>query len=263
MLFPAAFQAEAFKQQLDAALRPSEFGVQTIAVAANGERAVANSLEFGMYLGMFSYFIIVAAIILTILLFALGIDQRESQFGVLRAIGFTPKKVRLMALIEGGIVALVGSLLGALGGLGYTKAMIAALSTVWKGAIGGLQIVFEPTVSSTLSGSYVVFFIAVVAMFLATRRTARRKPVELMSGNTEADLVATETKPLRRTKSFWGALIGVIFALGSIGAGLQDNINSEVQAGAFAGAGFFPSRGGRWRRKLVAREIPQVARRLA
>ena len=227
-----------FKQELDAALKPRQFGVQTLPIADYGQRAVANSLEFGMYLSFFSYFIIVAAIILTILLFALSIDQREPQIGVLRAIGFPPEKVRRMILFEGSVVALIGSLLGALGGIAYTKGMIAALSSVWKDAIGGLQISFSPSLTSVFSGAYGVLFIAFIAMFFATRRVAKRKPVELMSGHTDADLNAMEGKPLFRCKGFWALLTGGLMAVMSIAAGMGD-LTAEVQAGAFAGAGFF------------------------
>ena len=130
--FPSSFDSDTFRATLDEKLRPDEFGVNLIDLAKGRQRAVSHSLDLGLYLTALSYFIIIAAIILTVLLFALGLDQRESQIGTLRALGLTARSVRRAYMIEGGIVALLGSALGILGGIAYTKGMIHALTSVWQ-----------------------------------------------------------------------------------------------------------------------------------
>ncbi len=235
MRFPPAFEAEPFREALDAKLTPDRFGVSLINLASSGERAVTNSLDFGMYLSAFSYFIIIAAIILTVLLFALSIDQRESQLGTMRALGFKAGRVRKILFIEGGIIALLGSLLGIIGGLLYTKGMIAALSTVWRGAIGDLQIRFSPDSLAGLAGAYGIFFMALIAIFFATRRVSKRRPVELIHGTAEQDFHAAST-PLVKQKKFWLALLllgGAILSLS--GAGSQSD--PMKQAGGFFAGG--------------------------
>lgn len=212
--FPQGFDGEAFETKLDGLLEPAEFGVPLIDLDVNRERAVTHSLDFGLYLSMLSYFIIVAAIILTILLFCLGLDQREEQIGTLRALGFKAYEVRKAYFLEGGVIALVGSLLGIAGGLGYTAALIAALRSVWSDAIGGMEIVFEPEMISGILGANVIFFVAVVAIILATRRISKRRPVQLLSGMAEERL--KETKPLAKRFLLWGLILSALGALVSL-----------------------------------------------
>ena len=215
--FPKGFDGDAFARDLDERLAPAEFGVHLIDLEKSREEAVLHSLDFGMYLSLFSYFIIVAAIILTILLFALGLDQRETQIGMLRSLGFKPGRVRVAYFIEGGTVALVGSMLGVLGGLGYTRGMIAALTSFWRDAIGDLEIAFAPTMASGISGAYGIFFVALVAMVLATRRISRRTPVQLLAGSEAvAESQVRAGKPLLQRMSFWGLVMGGIVGVASL-----------------------------------------------
>lgn len=235
--FPEGFDGEAFKSQLDAQLVPEEFGVHLIDLQQSRELAVAHSLDFGMYLSALSYFIILAAIILTVLLFALGLDQRESQIGTLLALGFRPRQVRLAYFIEGGVVALIGGVLGVLGGVIYTKLMIAALTSVWKGAIGGLQIVFAPSMGSGLAGAYGMFFMALMAMGFATRRISKRSPVQLLNGSSDEGVASlVGEKSLFKRKAFWGGGIALILGVGSLLAG-QGGSNAMIQTLSFFSGG--------------------------
>lgn len=238
MRFPASFDGETFAQTLDEKLTPGDFGVQLVDLQEGRQKAVTHSLDFGLYLSALSYFIIIAAIILTVLLFALGLDQRESQLGVMRAMGFTPGKLRLAYAIEGGLVALIGSALGIFGGLAYTKGMIAALGSLWQGAVGGMKISFAPQMVSGVGGVYGIFFMALLAMFLATRRVSKRKPVDLINGNASAEATRDSSKPLTKRKTFWCLWICVLLATVSLlGAGQAPN--AMVQTVSFFSGGMF------------------------
>lgn len=231
--FPDGFDGEAFRATLDSKLAPSEFGVHLLDLALSRQMAVTHSLDFGMYLSALSYFIIIAAVILTVLLFALGLDQRESQTGVLRALGFRPGQVRMAYFLEGGLVALIGSGLGVLGGLGYTQGMIAALGTVWRGAVGGLRVVFEPSLVSGISGAYGVFFMGLMAMIFATRRISKRSPVQLLTGSaTGAEHRSRAERPWYKRKAVWGLALSLLGALGALSAGSNQS-NAMIQTVSF------------------------------
>ena len=51
------------------------------------------------------------------LLFQFGLEQRASEVGTLLAVGFTPKQVRRLLLAEAAALALLGGILGAIGGV--------------------------------------------------------------------------------------------------------------------------------------------------
>ena len=69
------------------------FGRREASIAATALRnqrvtASAGATDFGAYFSYFSFFLMVAALLLAALFFRLSIEQRASQIGVLRAGGF-------------------------------------------------------------------------------------------------------------------------------------------------------------------------------
>ena len=61
--------------------------------------AAGGTTPFGVYFLSFSFFVIAAAVMLVVLLFRLGIEQRAKQLGLLLALGFRPRQAARL-LIE-------------------------------------------------------------------------------------------------------------------------------------------------------------------
>ena len=78
----------------------------------------------------------VSALMLAVLFFKLGVEQRLRQIGVLRAAGYSMSVVRRLLLGEAIILAVVGAALGIAGAVLYGKLIIYALGTWWVGAVG-------------------------------------------------------------------------------------------------------------------------------
>ncbi len=98
----------AFHGRLD----PASLGLFFRPVRAEALAAAEQAQDFGgLFLG-FSFFLILAALLLTGLLFTLGVEQRAEEVGTLLATGFTPARVRGLFLLEGGVLALAGGLAG-------------------------------------------------------------------------------------------------------------------------------------------------------
>ncbi len=135
----------------------------------------------GLFLGL-SCFIIVSALLLTGLLFLLGIEQRTSQVGLMLAVGFTGRQTRRIMLAEGAVLAVIGAVLGTIAGTAYTKAMLLSLAGVWSDAVASARITFHATWASMVGGAAAGTAAAVAAMYLALRRQLRRRPAELLSG---------------------------------------------------------------------------------
>ena len=143
---------EAVYRNLLANLRPEDVGLRFEAVREQALKSAAQGQDFGQLFLGFSLFLVVAALLLMALLFQLGLEQRASEVGILLALGLTPKQVRRLLLVEGAALALVGGIVGALGGMGYAKAMLWALTTVWRSAIGGAELQFHATAASLFIG---------------------------------------------------------------------------------------------------------------
>ena len=81
--------AAALQQNLQKRLAPDSQGVTITSVRALALGASSGATDFGEYFTYFSFFIVVSALLLVVLFFRLGIEQRLRQIGILRATGYT------------------------------------------------------------------------------------------------------------------------------------------------------------------------------
>ncbi len=222
---------------LDACLRqglnPGALGLYFLPVRDQALQAGAQSLDFGQLFVGFSLFLIAAGLMLTALLFTLGVERRAEEIGILLALGITPGRIRRLLLIEGAGTAAAASVTGLLLGTLYTRIVIGALSTVWSGAVAGsaLQHHAEPTTVAV--GAAAGFVAAVVSIALALRGQAR-SPVRVLLAPGGAADQATDS-----AARAWAGLPSSILGLGG-GAALAlvgTQSGHEVAAGAFFGAG--------------------------
>jgi ABC-type antimicrobial peptide transport system permease subunit len=173
----------ALKQDVD----PAKMGIGFLPVRDQALQAASQAMDFGqLFLGM-SFFLIVAALILTGLLFVFTMQQRAPEFGTLLALGFRPGQIRLLVLAEAGAVALLASVLGALAGTAYTRALIFGLSRFWQGAVAHAAIRYHAEPGTALMGGASGFACAVITMAVASWRQTRRTGRELLAADFTLD----------------------------------------------------------------------------
>jgi ABC-type antimicrobial peptide transport system permease subunit len=182
---PAAAYKEALEQKILANLKPEELGLRFEPVREQALKAAEQSQDFGgLFLG-FSFFLILAALLLMALLFQLSLEQRAPEIGTLLALGFAPKQVRRLLLGEGVVLSLLGGILGTLGGLAYAGAMLHGLTTIWRDAVGASSLSFHFTAQTLLIGLLASTAVCVLTIWLALRKFVRRPARELLAGDLE------------------------------------------------------------------------------
>ena len=164
------------------ALEPASLNLVFRAVKHEALLAVDRSIDFGgLFIGL-SFFLILAALVLTGLLFAFGIENRTSEAGTLLALGWRRNDVRRLQITEGCVLAASGSIIGAVLGVGYNQGVLRMLATVWRGAVGTSALVPHIRVLSIVIGVGTGIVAATIAMWLATRRQAIVSVRQLQSG---------------------------------------------------------------------------------
>ena len=216
--FPAAPDtiakvSEHLKQSAD----PARAGLVFIPVEAQALAAVQKAMDFGgLFIGM-SFFLIVAALLLTGLLFVFGIQHRIEQIGMLLALGFRHKQVRRLFLAEGAVVAVVGSTLGAALSTLYTRGLLHGLATYWQGALANSSIQYHATFGSIAMGAVISLVCALLTMFFALRKYMRKPARELLYMDFSQSLETSREGRGRRATLYIGAggvaLAAIIMAL--------------------------------------------------
>jgi ABC-type antimicrobial peptide transport system permease subunit len=234
---PGDVPPQTFVNQIETSLprrlRPADLGLRFEPVREQALRAANQAQDFGQLFLGFSFFLIVAALILMALLFQFGLEQRAAEVGTLLALGFTPQGVRRLFLWEGATLAALGGGFGAVGGLAYARAMLHGLTTLWRDAVGVSALGFHVTATTLVTGFLAGVVVGVLAIWLTLRKQAQRPARELLAGSSEFQgLVFASPASRRGVRLGWMALAG---AIGLVGwAGTRGAAGS---AGAFFGAG--------------------------
>ncbi len=207
---------------LERALDPKQLGFIVQEVKQEGLRASSQSVDFGqLFLGL-SFFIIAAALLLTGLLFVFNVEQRGAESGLLLAVGFPRKSVRRLLMGEGAVLVFLGGVLGAVAGLFYNQLVLAALKTVWRGAVGTSTLRMHLNPPTILIGSLLGMITAFSCIWIVARRMVEQPVSELQRGLARLDTVGRKRTRVSRWTSLL-SLLGVagILATADFGRGRE------------------------------------------
>lgn len=195
----AAESLPEFRAAVLAELAPDDLGLAFVPIKALGLQAASGSTDFsGLFIG-FSLFLILSAIILVGLLFRLGLEQRVRQVGLLAALGYTPRQVSRLLLIEGILLAVLGGGLGCFAAIGYAHLMVYGLKTWWIGAVGTRFLFVFVQPGSVVIGSAIAVIAALAAIAWALRQLRATSVREQLVGVLDPDVPLVEQS--RRMRS--------------------------------------------------------------
>lgn len=232
--YPAGTAPEGVAATLKSTLDPAAVGLQFQPVLAQALAASEQSQDFGQLFLGFSFFLVVAALLLMALLFQFGVEQRAGEVGTLLALGFTPRQVRRLLLCEGGALALIGGVLGVGGGLGYARTMLHGLTTIWREAVGTSSLAFHVSAATLVVGLSASTVVALFTIWLALRKQARQPACVLLAEGGVAETHIPNSKSQKLSRGVWIGAIAVLLGLGLLGWGARQPENA---AESFFGAG--------------------------
>ena len=219
---------------------PASLGFAFQPIRLRAIEASSGTTPFeGLFLG-FSFFIIAAAVMLTMLLFKLGVEQRAAEVGLMLALGLGLKRVSRLLLVEGTIVAAVGAALGTLLGVGYAWLMLTGLRTLWLDAVTVPFLTLYVTPKSLAIGYVTGVVVSLVAIWWSLRSLRRLSVRRLLANQAaESDLAPVAASAERRRGR--SLQIGAVLQWGSLAlavalAGVAMILQDQAQVGAFFGS---------------------------
>ena len=189
-------------------------------VRSEAAAAAQGTTDFGQYFLYFSFFLVVSALLLAYLFFAVGLEQRTQEVGLLAAVGFPPRAIRRSFIREGAILAGIGALIGAIAAVGYGAAIMYGLRTWWVGAVGTTELTLHVAPQWLAIGVAGALSAGVLAIWLGVRAMTRRSARSLLKGETEPRLkyARWRTAIIAMALTALGAVLVVAGALGVIDA---------------------------------------------
>jgi putative ABC transport system permease protein len=223
--------ADRLRSVLRPLLPPQAAGVTVRDVRREALAASAGATDFGEYFTYFSFFIVASALLLTLLFFRLGVEQRLREIGILRATGFTTSQLRRLLVSEALALAIAGSVIGMAGAWIYGRLIIFGLRTWWVGAVGTTQLSMHVSSTSLAIGALAGVVTAIICVAISLRSVARLSPRLLLTAHTiEGDrTIAQRSRRIEIVKWILAAAGTMMLAAGFTNRGLR--------TGMFFGAG--------------------------
>jgi putative ABC transport system permease protein len=190
-------------------LDPVSVGLVFLPVREGALRSAGEGTDFGQLFVGLSFFIVVAALLLTGLLFVFGIEQRAQEMGLLLALGFTVRRVRGLLLGEGLVVAVIGAAMGVACGLLYNEAVLRELGTVWRGAVGMSNLHVHVVPSTLFMGFLCGVVMALLAMIAMVRQQSLKSVAQLQKAGGAA-VQGGGSRPMASLLTMGTCFIGVL-----------------------------------------------------
>ena len=180
-------------------LRTAVAELNGVEVDAPKARVLDDAAGFGAGLtevfsaiGVFS---VLAGILLLVNLFVMLAEERKAELGMLRAVGFTRRRLTRAFAIEGAIYAIVAAGLGALVGLGIGWLVAAVAGPVFSSADGaGYPLEIAP--ASLALGAGIGLIISLVTIWATSLRIARLNIIRAIRDLPEPRIVQVRARTL-------------------------------------------------------------------
>lgn len=165
------------------AIDPAAAGFTTRSVRADALAAAQGTTDFGEYFLYFSFFLVVSALLLAYLFFAVGLEQRTTEVGILASMGFTSSAIRTLFVREGAMLAAIGAVIGSAAAVAYSAVILYGLRTWWIGAVNTTDLTLHVSPLWLASGALGAFVVGLAALWIGIRAMSRRSARSLLKGD--------------------------------------------------------------------------------
>lgn len=138
----------------------------------------------GLFLSM-SFFLIVASVSLTAMLFRFNVEQRNTESGLLAALGVRSRKVMRWRLGEALVIVTLGSILGLGLAIVYSLGILRFLETIWSEGSSESLFAFHMDAGSVAGGVVGFIALSMLAVWLTVRKQARKSASLRLEAGTE------------------------------------------------------------------------------
>lgn len=155
-------------------MNPSMLGFTLEATRTKGYEAAGSGVDFSELFGGLSFFLLVAGILLTVLLFLMNLESREAQLKTMVVMGIPVKVIRRMMLWESMVVAGIGALAGLGLAIVYNRLVFIALNGVWKDVVRTDMMHMDVNLSTLLTGLLITLLVAFLTLFFPLTRKLKK-----------------------------------------------------------------------------------------
>jgi putative ABC transport system permease protein len=176
--------ATSLEKRILETLTPADAGLLVRDLAADSRSAAASPVDIASLFLSMSFFLILAAVALTAMLFRFNVEQRNHESGLLAAVGIPARKILRWRMLEGLVVVTIGGILGCLLALAYTRGLLLFLESIWSRG-GDRTFRFHAGLGSITGGLIGFVLMMMSTIWIVTRNQAKRPASLRLESGTE------------------------------------------------------------------------------
>ncbi len=229
-------QTVALEASLLQGFDPGKLGFELRDARNRGVEAASEGVDFTELFAGLSFFLLVAGILLTVLLFLLNLESRYHQLGTLVVMGIPLKTIRRIMLAEGMLVAVPGALAGVLLSILYNHLVFLAMNGVWRDVVRTEMMYIHIRPGTLAAGWLITLVISFAALYFPLNRNLRKRFRSYRSKEKEGGL--RNLLQIGYTRHRWLLLAAVIAGMTALALIVSQSVRMEVvNAGVFFAAG--------------------------
>jgi ABC-type lipoprotein release transport system permease subunit len=228
---------DGFERELLDQLHLADLGFRWDAVRRRAIQASAGNTDFGMLFIGFSSFLIISAAMLAALLFRLNTERRADEIGLLLSLGFSPRSVSAVLVLEGLALAVVGGVWGILASAGYAWLMLAGLRSWWSSAVNAPFLRLHLSATTFCIGFAAGVIVAAGSMIWSVRGLARRAPRSLLAGAIQERSRSSLRRGADRVAGTFFLIAVAVAAYAAVGRGEKQALWFFLSGAAMMAAG--------------------------
>jgi ABC-type lipoprotein release transport system permease subunit len=250
--------SDSLEKMLLSNLKVTDLGFALLSVRSEGINAADNAVDFGELFLSLSFFIILAGIIFTALVYVLSTEIRSRESAILAGLGFNKKQIIWFRFSESLLVIVLGGILGSLVGIAYNYGLVAGLNTIWHDAVREKMLIVYISPLTLITGAVSGIILALLTIWFVTRKKLKQ-PIANLIRNAPAEAKSIRSDNQRNRililSGFAGAIIlilisiltssyenaalflsaGALFLMGAV-AFISHNINKPSSIEALSGS---------------------------
>jgi putative ABC transport system permease protein len=211
-------------------VHPTDLGIDVISVREEGGTAAKNAVNFTELFLSMSFFIILAGILLTLLIYTLHFQKRNNETALLSGLGFGQNRIIKLRIAETLLIVFLGSIFGTFIGILYNKGLIAGLNTLWYDIVRTDVLIVHIKTNTLIMSAFISGLIALIPLYYVTKKQLKKAIAGQISSNALSETQSTR----KRKRLFVIAGVFLIFAFATVGYSLATAAVNN--AGLYMGA---------------------------
>ena len=205
-------------------LQPANVGLNVFDIKNNSTWSASNAVDFSqLFLGL-SFFLILAAFLLSGLLFSMMIVQRKKEQGIYLSIGLTRQLIYKLFFAEGVFNALISSFVGVFVGIIFSQLILFFLNSIWFDIVRTSSILLYINPISLIIGFLSNIVISSIVIFLILKSHFKKQINELnRNANSKQFIEIQRNRKISFLTGIISALAIITFTIFSF----QNNLNQN------------------------------------